>query len=94
MENTEERLDAGTAQPEQVATVVQAAGDAQPVETTGNAYDGGNDLAMLARFEHAYATRGASAEAKRAAGNVIGSCALHAVPRHIVATIRREGPLR
>ena len=56
--------------------------------------DGGNDLAMLARFEHAYATRGASAEAKRAAGNVIGSCALHAVPRHIVATIRREGPLR
>lgn len=47
MENTEERLDAGTAQPEQVATVVQAAGDAQPVETTGNAYDGGNDLAAL-----------------------------------------------
>lgn len=47
MENTEERLDAGTAQPEQVATAVQAAGDAQPVETTGNAYDGGNDLAAL-----------------------------------------------
>ena len=32
--------------------------------------------------------------AKRAAGNVIGSCALHAVPRHIVRTVRREGPLR
>ena len=56
--------------------------------------DGGNDLAMLERFSHAYATRGASAEAKRAAGTVIGSCALHAVPRHILRTVRREGPLR
>ena len=55
--------------------------------------DGGNDLAMLARFEHAYATRGASEEARRAAGTVIGSCALHAVPRHMLATVRREGPL-
>lgn len=55
--------------------------------------DGGNDLVMLERFEHAYATRGASDEAKRAAGNVIGSCAFHAVPRHIMATVRREGPL-
>ena len=56
--------------------------------------DGGNDLAMLGRFEHAYATSNASDEAKRAAGNVIGSCALHAVPRHILRTVRREGPLR
>lgn len=55
--------------------------------------DGGNDLVMLERFEHAYATRGGSEAAKRAAGNVIGSCAFHAVPRHIMATIRREGPL-
>lgn len=55
--------------------------------------DGGNDIAMLERFEHAYATRGASDEAKRAAGAVIGSCALHAVPRHIARTVRREGPL-
>lgn len=53
--------------------------------------DGGNDLAMLARFSHAYATRGASDAAKRAAGHVIGSCALHAVPRHMLATARREG---
>ena len=55
--------------------------------------DGGNDIAMLERFAHAYATRGASDEAKRAAGAVIGSCALHAVPRHIARTVRREGPL-
>ena len=55
--------------------------------------DGGNDLAMLERFEHAYATRNGSDAAKAAAGNVIGSCSLHAVPRHIVATVRREGPL-
>lgn len=55
--------------------------------------DGGNDLAMLSRFEHAYATRGASDEAKRAAGSVLGSCAFHAVPRHLLRTVRREGPL-
>lgn len=56
--------------------------------------DGGNDLAMLARFEHAYAMSNGSDAAKRAAGSVIGSCALHSVPRHILATVRREGPLR
>ena len=56
--------------------------------------DGGNDLAMLERFDHAYATSNGSDAAKRAAGNVIGSCALHAVPRHIVRTVRREGSLR
>ena len=56
--------------------------------------DGGNDLAMLARFDHAYATSNGSDAAKRAAGNVIGSCAFHSVPRHILATVRREGPLR
>lgn len=56
--------------------------------------DGGNDLAMLERFDHAYATSNGSDAAKRAAGNVIGSCALHSVPRHIVRTVRREGPLR
>lgn len=53
--------------------------------------DGGNDIAMLERFEHAYATSNASDDAKRAAGHVIGSCALHAVPRHMLATVRREG---
>ncbi|MBM6775403.1 HAD family phosphatase [Olsenella profusa] len=56
--------------------------------------DGGNDLAMLVRFDHAYATSNASDAAKRAAGHVIGSCALHAVPRHMLATVRREGPWR
>lgn len=51
--------------------------------------DGGNDIAMLERFGHAYATSNASEEAKRAAGHVIGSCALHAVPRHMLRTARR-----
>ncbi|WP_455137245.1 HAD family hydrolase [Thermophilibacter sp.] len=55
--------------------------------------DGGNDLAMLGRFAHAYAPRGASEAARRAAGAVIGSCAWHAVPRHMARTVRREGPL-
>ncbi len=53
--------------------------------------DGGNDLEMLSRFEHAYATSNGSEAAKRAAGNVIGNCALHAVPRHMVATLRSQG---
>ncbi|MDM8300785.1 HAD hydrolase family protein [Collinsella tanakaei] len=52
--------------------------------------DGGNDIAMLERFEHAYATANGSAAAKRAAGNVIGRCAFHAVPRHMVATVRER----
>ena len=56
--------------------------------------DGGNDLAMLERFDHAYATSNGSDAAKLAAGTVIGSCALHAVPRHMLRTVRREGPLR
>ena len=55
--------------------------------------DGGNDLAMLERFDHAYATSNASEAAKRAAGNVIGSCTLHAVPRHMLTTVRRDGAL-
>ena len=50
--------------------------------------DGGNDIAMLGRFEHSYATSNGSEAAKRAASAVIGSCALHAVPRHMVATVR------
>ena len=52
--------------------------------------DGGNDLVMLERFEHAYATANGSDEAKRAAGTVIGPCYLHAVPRHMLRTLRRE----
>lgn len=53
--------------------------------------DGGNDITMLERFEHAYATSNGSDAAKRAAGNVIGSCAFHAVPRHMVKTVREQG---
>lgn len=56
--------------------------------------DGGNDLAMLRRFSHAYAPRNASAGAQEAAGAVIGRCALHAVPRHMLKTVRREGASR
>ena len=52
--------------------------------------DGGNDVTMLERFEHAYATANADADAKKAAGNVIGNCAFHAVPRHMLATVRAE----
>ncbi len=55
--------------------------------------DGGNDIAMLRRFSHAYATHGASDDAKRAAGNVIGSCITHAVPHHVVRTLRTQGSL-
>lgn len=53
--------------------------------------DGGNDIAMLQRFEHAYATSNGSDAAKLAAGNVIGSCTFHAVPRHMVKTVREQG---
>lgn len=55
--------------------------------------DGGNDIAMLERFApfgHAYATSNGSAAAKAAAHNVIGSCALYAVPRHVRRTIREQ----
>ena len=47
-------------------------------------------MVMLERFEHAYATANGSDEAKRAAGTVIGPCYLHAVPRHMLRTLRRE----
>lgn len=56
--------------------------------------DGGNDLAMLGRFKHAYATANGSDDAKRAAGTVIGRCALHAVPRHMVRTVRLQAQQR
>lgn len=52
--------------------------------------DGGNDVAMLERFEHSYATSNARDEAKEAASEVIGPCALHAVPRHMVRTIHSQ----
>lgn len=53
--------------------------------------DGGNDIAMLERFApygHAFAPYGASDDAKRAAGLVLGSNLAYAVPRHMVRTVR------
>ena len=53
--------------------------------------DGGNDIQMLERYApygHAFATSNGSDAAKRAAGNVIGACALHAVPRHMLRSLR------
>ena len=55
--------------------------------------DGGNDIQMLGRFAgygHAYATSNGSDAAKSAAGNVIGSCAGWAVPRHMLRTLREQ----
>lgn len=52
--------------------------------------DGGNDIAMLKRFKHSYAMRNGSDEAKAAASRTIGSCALHACPRHIMRTLRHD----
>lgn len=55
--------------------------------------DGGNDVAMLERFAplgHAYAPRGGGEAARQAASSVIGYCAFHAVPRHMVETIHQQ----
>ena len=52
--------------------------------------DGGNDLVMLRRFRHSYATANGSPEAKAAAGAVIGRCEFHAVPKHILQTLRSQ----
>lgn len=53
--------------------------------------DGGNDLEMLKRFKHSYATANAIPEAKRIASKTIGHCARHAVPKHILATLKTQG---
>ena len=52
--------------------------------------DGGNDLVMLSRFRHSYATTNGSDEAKAAASATIGRCEFHAVPRHILKTLRSQ----
>lgn len=52
--------------------------------------DGGNDIAMLKRFRHSYATKNASDAAKAAASATIGSCMVHAVPKHMLATMRKQ----
>lgn len=50
--------------------------------------DGGNDLDMLRRFRHSYAMSNGSDAAKAAASTTIGSCTFHAVPKHILRTLR------
>ena len=52
--------------------------------------DGGNDILMLERFKHSYAMINACPEAKEAANHSIGHCAFHAVPHHIMRTLRRD----
>ena len=52
--------------------------------------DAGNDIAMLERFEHSYATANGTPEAKAAANYEIGRAAFHAVPRHILRTLDAE----
>ena len=52
--------------------------------------DGGNDIVMLDRFRHSYATKNGSDAAKAAANETIGHCALHAVPKHMLATVRAQ----
>ena len=56
--------------------------------------DGGNDLVMLSRFRHSYATANGSDEAKAAASATIGRCEFHAVPRHILKTLRSQQRVR
>ena len=51
---------------------------------------GGNDIAMLKRFRHSYATKNASDAAKAVASATIGSCMVHAVPKHMLATMRKQ----
>lgn len=52
--------------------------------------DGGNDLQMLARYPHSYATKNASQAAKQAASTTIGYCDDHAVPMHIMGLLKQE----
>lgn len=52
--------------------------------------DGGNDIEMLKRFKHAFATKNGTDDAKAAAGTIIGSCTFHAVPKHMLATMHTQ----
>lgn len=51
--------------------------------------DGGNDLDMLSMFKYSYATENASDEAKKCASVTIGNCKDHAVPYHMLKTIKK-----
>ena len=46
--------------------------------------------AMLKRFRHSYATKNGSDTAKAAASATIGSCMAHAVPKHMLVTMRKQ----
>lgn len=52
--------------------------------------DGGNDVAMLSRFDHAYVTSCATPDARAVACGSVGSNVLHAVPRHVMRTLRDD----
>lgn len=52
--------------------------------------DGGNDVAMLKRFKHAYAPSNGSDAAREAASEVIGHFATYSVVRHMLLTVREE----
>ncbi len=52
--------------------------------------DGGNDIEMLRRFRHSYATANGADAAKAAARETIGHCAFHAVPKHMLKTLRKQ----
>ena len=52
--------------------------------------DGGNDIVMLERFRHSYAVANAADAAKAAASETIGYSALHAVPKHMMRTLRKQ----
>lgn len=45
---------------------------------------------MLKRFRHSYATKNGSDAAKAAASATIGSCMVHAVPKHMLATMHKQ----
>ena len=52
--------------------------------------DGGNDIEMLRRFRHSYATANGMDAAKAAASETIGHCAFHAVPKHMLKIVRDQ----
>ncbi len=52
--------------------------------------DGGNDIHMLARFEHSYSPKTALDDAKFAANNIIGSYCEYSVALHMLETLKNQ----
>lgn len=52
--------------------------------------DGGNDIHMLARFEHSYSPKTATDDAKFAANNIIGSYCEYSVALHMLNTLKDQ----